>query len=161
MQLKDNEVKNVLRYTCVYQLIIITRQGPYLYLAYSFGNVNYDIWSLYNYTPCRAYFQNTLASFYSSFTWQNWFLDPLELWHVEERSHHPLQNANLRSQPQGEEHGEEEDTPERGAGQLCEDVGHHDEGKAGTLSSLGKNILQSILQNWKLFNNDPNLAMSR
>ena len=59
-----------------------------------------------------------------------------ELGHLEHGSHETLEDADLRPQPQREQHQEEERRPCLRPGQLREHVRHHDEGEARALRGI-------------------------
>lgn len=64
------------------------------------------------------------------------FSNPLEDVNVEYRTQHSLQDADLRTETQREQHGEEEHRPEGSTRQLHDGLGEDDEGKPGALGSL-------------------------
>ena len=59
-----------------------------------------------------------------------------ELGHLEHGAHETLEDADLRPQPQREQHQEEERRPCLRPGQLREHVRHHDEGEARALRGI-------------------------
>ena len=68
-----------------------------------------------------------------------------ELGHLEHGAHETLEDADLRSQSQREQHQEEEQRPALRSGELREDVRHHDEGEARALRGLVQLGLQAAI----------------
>ena len=68
-----------------------------------------------------------------------------QLGHLEHGAHETLEDANLRAQPQRQQHQEEERRPRLRPGQLREDVRHHDEGEARPLRGLVQLGLQAAV----------------
>lgn len=70
------------------------------------------------------------------------FRYPFEDVDVEYGTEHPLEDPDLRSDTEREEHHEEDDRPERGCRQLDDGLGEHDERQAGSFGRLLELLLQ-------------------
>ena len=62
--------------------------------------------------------------------------DPLEDLYVEDGAQHSLEDADLRTQPQREQHHEEDHGPEGGARKFDDGLGEDDEGETGAFGGL-------------------------